>query len=256
MEIKDVTFSYQDKVKRLQNVKAEIRKGEITTIIGPNGSGKSTLLSVLTKNNQPQKGQVILDGKTINKYKPKELAKKLGVVHQKNTAPADMTVEKLVHYGRLPYKNTFSPKEDKDEKIVKWALESTGLYERRNEAIDTLSGGQQQRVWIAMALAQDTPYLFLDEPTSNLDIYYQYEILELVKRLCDKHGLTIVMVLHDINQAIQYSHNLIAMKQGKVIKKGNPKKIVTDQLIKEVYGVNIVVKNDDDAGLYILPLGI
>ncbi|WP_164219972.1 ABC transporter ATP-binding protein [Virgibacillus sp. YIM 98842] len=256
MEIKDITFSYQDKVKRLQNVKAEIRKGEITTIIGPNGSGKSTLLSVLTKNNQPQEGQVILDGKAISQYKPKELAKKLGVVHQQNTAPADMTVEKLVHYGRLPYKNTFSPKEDKDEKIVKWALESTGLYERRNEAIDTLSGGQQQRVWIAMALAQDTPYLFLDEPTSNLDIYYQYEILELVKRLCDKHGLTIVMVLHDINQAIQYSHNLIAMKQGKVIKKGDPEKIVTDQLIKEVYGVNIVVKNDDDAGLYILPLGI
>ncbi|GAB3804480.1 ABC transporter ATP-binding protein [Virgibacillus kimchii] len=256
MEIKEVSFSYQDKVKRLYNVKAEIKKGEITTIIGPNGSGKSTLLSVLTNNNQPQEGQVILDGKTINKYKPKDLAKKLGVVHQQNTAPADMTVEKLVYYGRLPYKNTFSPKDDKDEEMVKWALESTGLYERRNEAIDTLSGGQQQRVWIAMALAQDTPFLFLDEPTSNLDIYYQYEILELVKQLCQEHGLTIVMVLHDINQAIQYSHNLIAMKQGKVIKKGDPKKIVTDQLIKEVYGVNIVVKNDNDVGLYILPLGI
>ncbi len=256
MEIKDITFSYQDKVKRLQNVKAEIRKGEITTIIGPNGSGKSTLLSVLTKSNQPQEGQVILDGKTINKYKPKELAKKLGVVHQKNTAPADMTVEKLVHYGRLPYKNTFSPKEDKDEKIVKWALESTGLYERRNEAIDTLSGGQQQRVWIAMALAQDTPYLFLDEPTSNLDIYYQYEILELVKRLCNEHGLTIVMVLHDINQAIQYSHQLIAMKRGQIIAKGGPKEIVTNQLMKEVYGINIMVKNDENVGLYILPLGI
>jgi iron complex transport system ATP-binding protein len=256
MEIKEVSFAYQDKVKRLQQVEAEIKKGEITTIIGPNGSGKSTLLGVLTNNHRPQQGQVILDGKVINKYKPKELAKKLGVVHQQNTAPADMTVEKLVFYGRLPYKRTFSPQSDKDEQMVKWALESTGLYEKRNVPIDTLSGGQQQRAWIAMALAQDTPFLFLDEPTAALDIYYQYEILELVKQLCEKHGLTIVMVLHDINQAIQYSHNIIAMKQGKVIEKGDPKKIVTNQLMKDVYGVNIAVKNDEDVGLYIVPLGI
>ncbi|WP_164219962.1 ABC transporter ATP-binding protein [Virgibacillus sp. YIM 98842] len=256
MEIRDVTFSYSDKVKRLHHVEAEIKEGQITTIIGPNGSGKSTLLSVLTNNNQPQEGQVILDGKAINQYKPKELAKRLGVVHQQNTAPSDMTVERLVHYGRLPYQNPFSPKNDKDEAMVKWALKSTGLYEKRNETIDTLSGGQQQRVWIAMALAQDTPYLFLDEPTSNLDIYYQYEILELVKRLCNEHGLTIVMVLHDINQAIQYSHQLIAMKRGHIIAKGNPKEIVTNQLMKEVYGINIMVKNDENVGLYILPLGI
>ncbi|OZU87050.1 iron ABC transporter ATP-binding protein [Virgibacillus indicus] len=256
MEIKDISFSYQDKIKRLHNVAAEITPGQITTIIGPNGCGKSTLLGVLTNNHQPQAGQVILDGKAINKYKPKELARKLGVVHQQNTAPADMTVEKLVYYGRLPYRNTFSPKVEKDEEMVKWALECTGLYEKRNEAIDTLSGGQQQRVWIAMALAQDTPFLFLDEPTSNLDMYYQYEILELVKQLCKEHGLTIVMVLHDINQAIQYSHHIIAMKQGKVIKKGNPKTIVTKQLMQEVYGVNVVVKNEADVGMYIVPLGI
>src|SRR5690625_2654139 len=256
MEINDIIFSYQDKIKRLHHVKAEIKKGKITTIIGPNGSGKSTLLSVLTNNNQPQEGQVMLDGKAINKYKPKELAKKLGVVHQQNTAPADMTVEKLVYYGRLPYKNAFSANSDKDEEMVKWAMECTGLYKRKNDVIDTLSGGQQQRVWIAMALAQDTPFLFLDEPTAALDIYYQYEILELVKQLCEEHGLTIVMVLHDINQAIQYSHNIIAMKQGKVIEKGDPQKIVTSQMMKEVYGVNIAVKNDEDVGLYIVPLGI
>src|SRR5690606_11602893 len=110
--------------------------------------------------------------------------------------------------------------------------------------------------WIAMALAQDTPFLFLDEPTSNLDIFYQYEILELVKKLCDEHDLTIVMVLHDINQAIQYSHNIVAMKKGKVIEKGNHKKIITEQLIQEIYGVKVVLKNDDDLGLYIVPVGI
>jgi len=256
MEIKNISFSYQDKIKRLEHVEAEINIGQITTIIGPNGSGKSTLLSVLTNNNQPQEGSVILDGKVINKYKPKELAKKLGVVHQKNTAPADISVEKLVSYGRLPHKTSFTPNAEKDEEMVTWALERTSLYEKRHASIATLSGGQQQRAWIAMALAQDTPYLFLDEPTSNLDIFYQYEILELVKQLCKEFGLTIVMVLHDINQSIQYSHQIIAMKQGKLIAQGDPEKIVTKELMQEVYGVNVAIKDDADVGMYIVPLGI
>lgn len=256
MEIKEISFSYEDKVQRLHEIVADVREGEITTIIGPNGCGKSTLLGVLTNNLRPQKGSVVLDGKAIHQYKPKDLAKRLGVVHQQNSAPADMTVEKLVHYGRLPHKSTFAADTDKDDERVKWAMERTGVYEKRNEPIDTLSGGQQQRVWIAMALAQDTPYLFLDEPTANLDIYYQYEILELVKQLCEENGLTIVMVLHDINQAIQYSHQVIAMKAGKVIANGNPSEIVTRDLIHEVYGVHVVVKNDVDVGTYIVPVGI
>src|SRR5690625_4145640 len=123
-------------------------------------------------------------------------------------------------------------------------------------SIDTLSGGQQQRVCIAMALAQDTPFLFLDEPTSNLDIYFQYEILELVKQLCKEHGLTIVMVLHDINQAIKYSDTIIAMKEGKIVKQGRPSKIITEQLIRDVYGVHVIVKDDKSLGKYIVPLGI
>lgn len=256
MEIKDITFAYQDKVTRLHGIAAEIATGKITTILGPNGSGKSTLLGVLTNNLVPQQGSVILDGKAIHQYKPKELAKKLGVVHQQNSAPSDMTVEKLVYYGRLPHKKPFSQHSEADEQKVKWALERTGLYEKRNEAMDTLSGGQQQRAWIAMALAQDTPYLFLDEPTSNLDIFYQYEILELVKELREEEGLTIVMVLHDVNQAIQYSDEIIAMKAGRILAHGNPKKIVNEQLMQEVYGVNVVVKNDPELGMYIVPIGI
>jgi|SRR5690625_617307 len=256
MEIKDITFAYQDKVNRLHQINSEIKQGEITTIIGPNGSGKSTLLGVMTNHHQAQKGQIILDGKDMNQYKLKELAKIVGVVHQKNTAPADITVEALVYYGRLPYKNTFAPYSKADDEKVKWALKSTGLYERRKMAIDTLSGGQQQRAWIAMALAQDTPLLFLDEPTANLDIYYQYEILELVKQLNEDHGLTIVMVLHDINQAIQYSDTIIVMKQGKIIIRGEPKSIVSKQLIQDVYGVNVAVKHDADSGMFIVPLGI
>lgn len=256
MEIKNITFAYRDKVTRLHDVSAKINQGEITTIIGPNGCGKSTLMGVLTNNLTPQKGAIILDGKTINKYKPKELARTLGVVHQQNVAPDDMTVEKLAYYGRLPHRGTFSPHSEKDDEMVEWALKSTGLYERRHMTIDSLSGGQQQRVWIAMALAQDTPFLFLDEPTSNLDIYYQYEILDLVKNLRDKHQLTIVMVLHEINQAIQYSDQIIAMKEGKVIAHGNPKEIVTEDLMHEIYGVDVIVKNDEHVGKFILPLGV
>lgn len=256
MEIKNITFAYQDKVIRLDEVSGQINKGDITTIIGPNGCGKSTLMGVMTNNNKPLSGEVFLEGKELHDFKPKELARTLGVVHQQNVAPSDMTVEKLTHYGRLPHKGTFAPESDEDEEIVAWALKSTGLYGRRHMTIDTLSGGQQQRVWIAMALAQNTPFLFLDEPTSNLDIYYQYEILELVKKLRDEQGLTIVMVLHDINQAIQYSDHIIAMKSGKIIATGDPKEIVTKQLIHDVYGVNVVVKQDADVGKYIVPLGI
>src|SRR5690625_1493302 len=127
MEIKGITFAYDDKITRLHHINGKINKGEITTIIGPNGCGKSTLMGLLTNNHLPQEGQIILDGKVLNKYKPKELAKTLSVVHQKNVAPEDMTVEKLVHYGRLPYKSTFSPKSEKDEEMVSWALQCTGL---------------------------------------------------------------------------------------------------------------------------------
>lgn len=256
MEIKDITFSYQDKVRRLHQVTVEIKKGAITTIIGPNGSGKSTLMGVLTNMLTPEQGQIILDGKELNRYRPKELAKILGVVHQQNIAPADMTVEKLIYYGRLPYKKTFSPSSIKDAEMVDWALACTGLADKRHMTLDQLSGGQQQRAWIAMALAQDTKYLFLDEPTSNLDLYYQYEILQLVQQLRNEQGLTIVMVLHDINQALQYSDRIIAMKDGRLIASGSPADTITEGLIHELYGIDVVVREDKTLGKYIVPLGI
>ena len=207
-------------------------------------------------NHAPSSGEVILDGKAISEYKPKEFARKLAVVHQQNEAPADITVEKLISFGRMPYKNIFSPQTDEDREAIERALVCTNLQSKRDKPIYALSGGERQRVWIAMTLAQNTPMLFLDEPTTYLDIYYQLEILELVKELNEVHGLTIVMVLHDINQAIRYSDHIIVMKDGEIITKGNPNDVITEEMIKAIYGVDVIVKQDEDTGLYMVPMGI
>lgn len=256
MEIKNVTFSYDNVTNRLKSVSSEIEIGKITTIIGPNGCGKSTLLSVMSRNHAPSSGEVILDGKAISEYKPKEFARKLAVVHQQNEAPADITVEKLISFGRMPYKNIFSPQTDEDREAIERALVCTNLQSKRDKPIYALSGGERQRVWIAMTLAQNTPMLFLDEPTTYLDIYYQIEILELVKELNEVYGLTIVMVLHDINQAIRYSDHIIVMKDGEIITKGNPNDVITEEMVKAIYGVDVIVKQDEDTGLYMVPMGI
>ncbi|HDR6387593.1 ABC transporter ATP-binding protein [Bacillus cereus] len=256
MEIKSVTFSYDNVTNRLKSVSSEIEIGKITTIIGPNGCGKSTLLSVMSRNHVPSSGEVILDGKAISEYKPKEFARKLAVVHQQNEAPADITVEKLISFGRMPYKNIFSPQTDEDREAIERALVCTNLQSKRDKPIYALSGGERQRVWIAMTLAQNTPMLFLDEPTTYLDIYYQLEILELVKELNEVYGLTIVMVLHDINQAIRYSDHIIVMKDGEIITKGNPNDVITEEMVKAIYGVDVIVKQDEDTGLYMVPMGI
>lgn len=256
MDINGVTFSYDNKLNTLHGIDGSIETGKVTTIIGPNGCGKSTLLGVLSNHYRPQNGQVVLDGKALTDFKPKELAKRLAVVHQQNNAPSDMTVEKLTAYGRIPYKSLFSSSTKEDEEAVEWALASTNLLDKRKMPIDQLSGGQMQRVWIAMALTQQTPYLFLDEPTTYLDIYYQYELLELVRSLNKEHGISIVMVLHDINQAIRYSDTIIAMKDGQIAAKGAPADIITADAIKEIYGVDVVVKHDLQSGMYIVPIGI
>ncbi|WP_028552565.1 ABC transporter ATP-binding protein [Paenibacillus sp. UNC451MF] len=256
MEIKDVTFSYDKKNNQLKSINGEIQIGKITTIIGPNGCGKSTLLGVMSQNYAPQSGQIVLDGKLLSGYKPKELARKLAVVHQQNEAPADLTVEKLTRFGRLPHQSFFTQPKEEDEQAVEWALSCTNLSGKRNLTLDQLSGGERQRVWIAMALAQKTNILFLDEPTTYLDIYYQIELLELVKMLNSSFGLTIVMVLHDINQAIRYSDQLIVMKNGEIAMKGEPCDVITEGTVKAIYGVDVLVKHEKDTGFYLVPVGI
>ena len=204
MKVKELSFSY-GKNRILNNISLKIPKGRITTILGANGCGKSTLFSLMTKNLVPDRGRIFLQRKNIGGMSLGEFAKRVSIVHQYNTAADDMTVERLVSMGRTPYHKMFSGADGDDEKLINMALEVTNLLEFKEREIGKLSGGQRQRVWIAMALAQNTKLLFLDEPTTYLDIRYQLEILELVKKLNREFGITIVMVLHEINQAIRFS---------------------------------------------------
>ncbi len=256
MEMHDIIVSHDNTRNHLDGVSTRIRKGKITTIIGPNGCGKSTLLSVMSRNNMPKSGNVSLENKDLVHYKQKEFAKKLAIVYQQNEVPKDLTIEKLVSFGRLPHNTMLKRNHEEDEKAIDWALACTNLLEKRKNDLEALSGGERQRVWIAMALAQQSEILCLDEPTTYLDIYYQMELLELVKSLNEEHGLTIVMVLHDINQAIRYSDHIILMKAGQIIAEGAPRDVITKEVIKEVYGVEAIFNEDEQLGLYMVPLGI
>lgn len=240
-EVQNLSFSYGEH-QVLQEMSFSLQKGKITTLIGANGCGKSTLFQLLTRNLKPDQGEICLYGENLRNMKLKDLAKKAAIVHQYHTAPADLSVEKLIGYGRIPYRRTGSFKmSEKDVERVEWAMEVTRTEKYRNRPVSKLSGGQRQRVWIAMALAQDTELLLLDEPTTYLDVRYQIQILQLVRRLNEEYGLTIVMVLHDINQALYYSDEILAMKEGKMIGQGVPEEILTEELLEEIYGVRLPV---------------
>lgn len=241
MEVKNLEFSY-GKQKVINGISFKIQKGKITTIIGANGCGKSTLFNLMTKNLKPQNGSILLNDDDIQDISLKNFAKQVAIVHQYNTAPDDLTVEKLVSYGRIAH-GGFNRNYKEDEKYIRFAMDVTGVGEFAKKQISALSGGQKQRVWIAVALAQNTKILFLDEPTTYLDIRYQIEILRLIKRLNSEYKMTIVMVLHDVNQAINYSDHIISMKNGSIISEGLPEDIINEELIKEVYGINLKVIN-------------
>ncbi|ECL0113426.1 ABC transporter ATP-binding protein [Listeria monocytogenes] len=253
MEVRDVNFSYNGTDAILKNVSFTIQKNKINTIVGPNGSGKSTLLEILARLLSPNSGDVLLEGKSIFEWKAKEFAQNVAIVHQSNVLPNELMVKELLYFGRLPYKNWRMTRTKEDDLAVERALMQTELTEKAEKFVDSLSGGERQRVFIATALVQDTPILLLDEPTTFLDMYFQLEILELVKRLNQEENLTIVMILHDLNQALRYSDHLIVMKNGEVVAKGEPEELLTTDLIAETYGVVADVLNDANNGKYIVP---
>lgn len=244
MEVRDLSFAY-GKNKVLRKVSLKIEEGKITTIMGANGCGKSTLFSIMTKNLEARKGKIFLRGKNIRNLTLKEFARKVSIVQQYNSSSDDITVERLVSFGRTPHRKPMQAATEEDERLIQWAMEVTGILEYRDREVSRLSGGQRQRVWIAMALAQNTKILFLDEPTTYLDIRYQVEILELVRKLNREYGITIVMVLHDINQAIYFSDAVIGLKNGTVGFAGDPEEVITAESIESLYGIHLNVAQVD-----------
>lgn len=242
MEVKNVDFSY-GRNKVLDNISFKVERGMITTIIGANGCGKSTLFGIMTKNLKPQRGSVLLGGTDIASIPLKSFARRAAIVHQYNTAPPDTTVETLVSYGRLSHRRFGRGAKEEDEREIQRALSATGTAELSGCRISELSGGQRQRVWIAMALAQNTEILFLDEPTTYLDIRYQIDILRLVKSLNREFGMTIIMVLHDINQSAYYSDRIAAMKDGRITAYGTPDEVITEEVLHETYGIRPEIVN-------------
>ena len=243
--VKNLSFSY-GKQQVLNGLDFSLHEGRITTLIGANGCGKSTLFNLMTKNLKPDQGEVFLREENIANLRLKDFAREAAIVHQYNAAPPDLTVEKLVSYGRTPYHTMgLSSDPQKDEEKIQWALEITHTSKHKDKPVTELSGGQKQRVWIAMALAQDTKVLFLDEPTTYLDVRYQLQILKLIQKLNREYGITIVMVLHDINQSLYYSDEIVAMKDGRMIAHGLPEEIITKELVQEVYGVDLTIQSVD-----------
>jgi iron complex transport system ATP-binding protein len=231
-----------------EQLSVEIPDHSFTVIVGPNACGKSTLLRALSRMLKPSVGRVLLDGQVIQSLPAKQVARTLGLLPQSSVAPDGITVGDLVSRGRYPHQGLLRQWSAEDERVVREAMEQTGVAELAGRYVDELSGGQRQRVWIAMALAQQTPLLLLDEPTTYLDIQHQIDVLDLCAELHEEQGRTLVAVLHDLNHAARYATHLIALRDGKVIAQGPPGDIVTAELVEDVFHLRCQVIEDPETG--------
>ncbi|MGR3939464.1 ABC transporter ATP-binding protein [Streptomyces sp. BRA346] len=244
---RDLTLAYEDRTV-VDGLDLAVPDGEVTVIVGPNACGKSTLLRALGRLLKPRGGAVLLDGTDLARIPTKKIAQSVGLLPQTPVAPDAITVADLVSRGRQPHQHWWQQWSDEDERAVGDAMERTDVTALADRLVDELSGGQRQRVWIAMALAQETGLLLLDEPTTYLDISHQVEVLDLVRQLNHERGRTVVAVLHDLNQAARYADHLIAMKAGRVVARGRPSEVVTAELVREVFGLEAVVVPDPVTG--------
>lgn len=243
LKVEGLNVGYDDK-KILKDISFNVNAGEIVTIIGPNGSGKSTLIKTISRYLKPKSGSIYLDRVNINQINSKEIARNLAVLPQVKGVSSDISIEELVSYGRYPHIKFGKRMSKEDKDIVTWALEKTGLLEMKDRYVVTLSGGERQRAWIAMSLAQKPKILLLDEPTTFLDICYQLETLELVKELNKTLGITVVMVLHDLNQAARYSDKMLVINNGELWEYGEPCKIVSGELLKNIFKIDADIYED------------
>jgi iron complex transport system ATP-binding protein len=238
-----LTLSYENTCI-VEKLSFDIPDGQVTVLVGPNGCGKSTLLRGISRLLKPRGGTVVLDGQDVWKLPTKELAKRLGILPQGPVAPEGLTVHELVAQGRYPHQSWLQQWSAEDERITLEALEITGITEFADRPVDTLSGGQRQRAWIAMTLAQDSDLILLDEPTTFLDLAYQIEVLDLLRDLNVERGKTIVMVLHDLNQACRYADFLVAVCGGQIVAQGRPEDVVTEENVRNVFGIECRVIAD------------
>ena len=250
-----ITSGYDNKTI-LHDISVAVPSNQISIIIGANGCGKSTLLKTMARLLKPSSGQVTLDGIPIHKIPPKQLARLLGLLPQSPIVPEGITVADLVGRGRFPHQTFLRGWTKKDYEAVAEAMEIMKITELADRHIDELSGGQRQRVWIAMALAQQTDILLLDEPTTYLDITYQVEILDMLTDLNKKYGTTIVMVLHDINLSARYADHIFALHEGKLVREGTPEEVITTSLIKEIFGLDCkVIRDPISDSPSVIPIG-
>ncbi|CAH0292721.1 Ferric enterobactin transport ATP-binding protein FepC [Arthrobacter sp. Bi83] len=255
LKASNLTLQY-DQRRVVEGLTAEIPEGKVTMIVGANACGKSTLLRGLSRLLRPAGGTVTLDGKDIHSLPARELARTLGLLPQHPTAPDGISVRDLVRRGRYPHQGFFRSWSEKDDAAVQRALEATGTQDLAGRNVDELSGGQRQRVWIAMALAQETDVLLLDEPTTYLDLAHQVEVLDLVTDLNRQRGTTVAIVLHDLNLAARYADHVIALKGGRVVAAGPSAEVVTEALVRGVFGLDSRVVPDPVSGTpLVIPLG-
>ncbi|RDY25501.1 ABC transporter ATP-binding protein [Romboutsia weinsteinii] len=244
---KDLNISYGN-LDIVKDLNLNIPKGKITTIIGANGCGKSTVLKTIARILQPKSGEIYVNDKNIKDQSSKELAKTMAVLPQSPQAPSGLTVEELIAYGRFPHQRGFGKLKKEDTDIVSWSLEVTGISEFRERPIEALSGGQRQRAWIAMALAQQTDILVLDEPTTYLDLAHQLEVLNLLEELNKKQGTTIVMVIHELNNAARFADHMIGVKKGKIACEGSSYEVMTKENLKELFNIDAEIVSDPRTG--------
>lgn len=239
-ELQDVMTGYGKKLV-LENFNMTLPRGQIISIVGPNGCGKTTLLHTLSRVLKVKSGKVLLDGKDIFTMNTKDVAKRLSLLPQSSNAPDGLTVRELISYGRHPHKGPLEGMNRQDLDNIDRAVDVTGIKAFTDRPVSELSGGQKQRVWLAMALAQNTEIILLDEPTTYLDMKFQMEILNLLKELNETADSTIVMVLHDINHASRFSDHMIAMKEGSIVKLGTPEAVMTESVLEEIFEIDAVI---------------
>ncbi len=256
MDIKNITFKYDESVI-LDKIAFSIKKGSFITIIGPNGSGKSTLLKLMTANLMPDSGEMVLWDKALKAYSTKDLARNVAVVPQESNIQYDFTVYDIVLMGRYPHIKRFEREDPEDHDKVKIALLRTNTWHLKDRSINEISGGERQRVIIAKALAQETKVIILDEPTSSLDIHHQLEILDLLKELNEETGVTIIMVLHDINLAARYSQEVVLLHLGNLITIGATEEVITVENLQRAYDIEMIVERNSYTGcLNMIPLSL